>query len=136
MSPMTKRIGFILILSALLVNVSCLNRKFVEGKSELVSIADTLLNDSAIFVGYAHWIDWPINIKFQGPFEIWVDNATQRATSDSVGYYFIKTLPGTYTIKCQSSGNEWSQLIEERANIKLEKNKKIRIDFSIGTSVE
>jgi hypothetical protein len=132
----TKLFGYILFFSALLANGSCLNRQFINGKSELVSVADTMLNDSAIFVGYAHWIDLPVNYTFQGPFEIWIDNETKKSASDSVGYYFIKTFPGTYTIKCQSIGNEWSQLIEEMANIKIEKNKKIRIDFSFGTSVE
>jgi hypothetical protein len=132
----TKIFGYIFIVSALLANSSCLNRQFIEGKSELVSVADTMLTDSAIFVGYAHWLDSPVNYKFQGPFEIWIDNGTKRSTSDSAGYYSIKTIPGTYTIKCQSIGNEWPQLIVGRANIIIEKNSKIRIDFYIGTSVE
>jgi hypothetical protein len=133
---MYKRFGFILFLTALLINVSCLNRHFINGRSELVSITDTTLNDSSIFMGSVRWVDWPINYTFQGPFEVWIENTHLKTTSDSSGYYFIKTIPGTYTIKCQSEGNEWAQLIEEMQNLEIMKNKKIRINFYIGYTVE
>jgi len=113
-----------------------MKRQFKEGKTELISINDTILNDSAMIFGFARWIDVPISYMFQGPFEIWIDNNTRKVTSDSTGYYLLKTLPGTYTINCQSIGNNRTQLIEKLENIKIEKNRKIHIDFSIGTTIE
>ena len=119
-----------------LIGSSCLNRHFTVGRHDLVSISDTLINDSAIFVGFAHWVDWPTGYRFQGPFVIKLENTSLSTKSDSLGYYFIKTLPGKYTITGQSEGNEWSQLIEEIKNIDIQKNKKIRIDFFIGYATE
>jgi hypothetical protein len=133
---MKKWIGFLVLLPVLLINISCLNRHFIQGRSELVSVADTMLNDSAIFVGYVHWVDWPVNLSFPGPSEIWVENTTLSTVGDPSGYYFIKIIPGTYTIKCQSEGNEWVQLVDEMKNIVITRDRKIRIDFYIGYTIE
>jgi hypothetical protein len=133
---MKKRLSLILIIMTLLIASSCLNRQFTVGKHDLVSISDTLINDSAIFVGFAHRVDWPISYKFQGPYVIKLENTSLNTKSDSIGYYYIKTLPGKYTITCQSEGNEWQQLIEKIQNIEIQKNKKIRIDFLVGYATE
>ena len=133
---MQKKINCLLILVAFLLNVSCLNRHFIEGRSELVSITDTTLNDYSIFEGHVHRVDWMFNYPFPGPFEIWFENTTYSTTSDSTGYYFIKIMPGTYSIKCQSEGNEWERLIEESRNVEIMRNKKIQIDFYIGYTIE
>jgi len=132
-----KRLSYILILVTLLLNVSCLNRQFIKGRAELISISDSILNDSSIFVGYVHKVDWTVNYPYDAfPFEIWIENTQYRTTTDSTGYYYIKTVPGTYSVKCQSKSNKWVQLIEEKRNVIVDKNKKIRIDFDIGYTVE
>lgn len=56
--------GLSLSIMILLITASCLNRQFITGKSELVSITDTLLNDSVIFVGYARRVELPASFKY------------------------------------------------------------------------
>jgi hypothetical protein len=131
------RLNFVLILAVLVIISSCLNRQFIEGRAELVSISDSTLNDSSIFVGHVQKIDFAGNYPYDAiPFEVWIENTKYSIMTDSVGNYYLKTLPGTYTIRCQSKSNEWEKLIEEKRNIKIDKNKKIQIDFYIGYTIE
>jgi len=130
---MRNKFCYLLVIVTFLANVSCLNRQFIEGRAELVSTSDTMLNDSSIFVGHITHIDMA-NLYI--PTEIWIENTNYKTTVDSTGYYTLKTLPGTYTIKCQSKWNTWNQLIEEKKNIEITKNKKIKIDFYLGYTVE
>jgi hypothetical protein len=59
MQPSRKVFSYSLIILILVVlNNGCLNRHFIDGRSELVSVSDTALNDSSIFIGYVHQIDW------------------------------------------------------------------------------
>ena len=130
---MIKIITYCLIVT-LIGSVSCLNRQFVDGRYELVSVSDTTLNDSSIFVGYIHQIDFPYH--FPNDYEIWIENTDYSTISDSIGYYFIKTMPGVYSIKCQQKGNLWERLIVETKDIEIAINKKICIDFYIGYTIE
>lgn len=132
---MENRLSRLLILVLIVLNYSCLDRQFVDGRSEIISISDTTLNDSSLFVGYVHHIDWegsyPLNY-----FNIWIENSSYKTTADSNGYYFLKTLPGKYTIKCKGGSESWDRLIEEMKNIEIAKNKKVRIDFYLGYTIE
>jgi hypothetical protein len=135
MRHMTRRFGYLLILTVLLLNCSCVNRDFIDGRSELISVSDTSLNDSALFYGNITRVDWTLNYPYPGQFEIWIEDTDYRMNSGT-GYYSLKVSPGTYSIKCQEQGNSWSNLIEEMKNVKIEKNKKIQIDFYIGYASE
>ena len=132
---MENRLSLLLILVLIVLNYSCLDRQFVDGRSEVISISDTTLNDSSFFVGYVHRIDWkgsyPLNY-----FNIWIENTSYKTTADTNGYYFLKTLPEKYTIKCNGGSENWDRLIEEMKNIEIAKNKKVRIDFYIGYTIE
>lgn len=130
---MRKRVGFLLILTSLIFNVSCLNRHFTEGRYEIVSITDTMLNGYSIFEGSVHQLDHPM---YPVSFEVWLENSIYSTESDSTGHYSIKTMPGTYTIRCQSVWNEWERLIEEVRDIEILSNRKIRLDFYIGYATE
>jgi hypothetical protein len=133
----TNKLSFALILVALVLNSSCLNRQFIEGRSELVSISDSILNDSSIFVGHVQELDFSGNYPYKAiPFEVWIENTKYSTMTDSIGNYSLKTLPGTYTLRCQTKSNEWEKLIEEKRNIKIDKNTKIQIDFYIGYTIE
>jgi len=130
------KIVFILFCVILITDNSCLHRQFVEGRFEIKSISDTLLNDSSFVFGHIHNVDWSEKeTYFENEFEIWIENSDLKTTNNITGYYSIKTKPGTYTIKCQSSFNEWERLVE-KTNIELQKNKKIEIDFYIGYTIE
>jgi hypothetical protein len=130
------KIVFTLFVIVLILNNSCLRRQFVEGRFEIKSISDTALNDSSLIFGHIHMVDWSgKEIYYENEFEIWIENSDLKTTNDTTGYYSIKTKPGTYTIKCQSSYNEWERLVE-KSNVELQKNKKIEIDFYIGYTVE
>jgi hypothetical protein len=133
---MRKKFCYILVIVTFLVNVSCVNRQFIKGRAELVSISDTTLNDSSIFVGHITRTELVSDSPYYIPTEIWIENTNYNTTVDSDGYYSLKTLPGTYTIKCQTKGNTWEQLIAEKKNVEITKNKKIKIDFYLGYTIE
>jgi hypothetical protein len=135
MKSTTNRKGFLLFLSLLLLNCSCLNRHFIDGRSELISVSDSSLQDSSLFFGNIYRIDWDLNYPFPGPVETWIDGTEYKMISDK-GYYNFKVTPGNYSIKCQQKGNTWSRLIVEKKNIKIEKNKKIQINFFLGYTEE
>ncbi len=129
-----KKSRFILIFFAFLaIATSCLNRKFTDGWAEIVSSSDTTLNDSSLVFGHVYHVDRSGDeYYFEDEFEIWVENSDLKTTNDSTGNYAIKTLPGTYTIKCQSRGNDWDRLIEEVKSLELSRNTKTEINFYIG----
>jgi hypothetical protein len=131
---MIRKIISYCLFSILIGSVSCLNRQFIDGRYELVSVSDTTLNDSSIFVGYIHQIDFPY--PFPDDYEVWIENTYHSTISDSIGFYFIKTMPGVYSIKCQQKGNNWERLIVEINDIIIAKNQKVRIDFYVGYTIE
>jgi len=132
---MKNRLSLFLILVLIALNYSCLDRQFVDGRAELISISDTTLNDSSIFVGYVHQIGWKGSYPSDF-FRVWIENTSYGTSTDTNGYYFLKTLPEKYTIKCQSSSESWDRLVEEMKDIEIAKNKKVRIDFYIGYTIE
>jgi hypothetical protein len=127
----------LLFVTVLFACNSCLNRQFVEGWAEIGSTSDTTLNDSSLIYGHVFRIDWDgPQIYYANQYEICIENSDLITTNDTLGYYSIKTGPGTYTIKCQNTGNVWEKLIEEVKNIELTKNTKTEIDFYIGYTIE
>ena len=116
---------------------SCLNRQFIDGNVEIVSSSDTTLNDSSLVFGHIYHVDWSDKESYyENEFKIWIENSDLETTNDTTGYYSLKVTPGTYTIKCQTTYNEWERLIEEVRNIDLAKNTKTEINFYIGYTVE
>ena len=88
MSYTQKKLSYILILVTLLLSWSCLDRQFIKGRAELISISDSILNDSSIFVGHVQQVDWTGNYPYDAiPFEIWIENTKYSTTTDSTGYY-------------------------------------------------
>ncbi len=132
---MAARHSIFLVLAVITLNYSCLDRQFVDGRAELISISDTALNDSSVFLGYIHQIDWdePYPSDY---FKIWVENTPFETTASTNGYYFLKVFPGKYTLNCQTASGSWDRLIEEVKDIEVAKNKKYRIDFYIGYTIE
>ncbi|MFT3737647.1 MAG: carboxypeptidase-like regulatory domain-containing protein [Breznakibacter sp.] len=124
-------------LTFVLLLASCLDRQFIKGKAEIISVLDTTLNDSSIFAGYVyeHPDYYQNNFPIQNA-QIWIDNPDLSTASNALGYYYIKTLPGTYTLKCQKEYNHWPQLIEEAKNVRINKNERIQINFYLGYTVE
>jgi len=124
----------LIIIAIVFLNCSCNDRNIIEGKSELVSVTDTALNDSIIIEGSV-WIkngvgDYPYESL---PFEVWIDNSTLQASHDSTRNYIIKTLPGTYSINCQIVGNKDERFVERINNLKVMKNQKVIINFYLGS---
>jgi len=104
-----------------------------DGKSELVSVTDTALYDSVIIEGSVWIVNFVADYPYENcPYEVWIDNSTIRASTDSTRNYIIKTIPGTYSIRCQVVGNKNERLIEEINNLKVMKNQKVKINFYLG----
>ena len=134
---MQNRIRYLLILTVLLATSSCLNRQFEKGKAVLISTSDSVMNDSSIITGHVYSVNPVLKYPYKEvSFDVWIENASMTTTTDSTGYYAIKTKPGTYTIKCQSKWNTYKELIEEMRDIKITGNKKVQLDFYIGTTIE
>ncbi|MDX2445118.1 MAG: hypothetical protein QNK30_15090 [Bacteroidales bacterium] len=130
------KIGFIAkLLGLLLACGSCLNRQFIDGYAEIVSISDSTLSDSSLFFGYTRQVDYSGLYPIR-PYEIWIENTAIKVYTDSSGYFSIKTMPGTYALKCQYKSNNYEQLIEELKNIEIKKNQKIEVGFYIGYTIE
>ena len=132
---MKNRFSFTLILVLIIVNYSCIDRQFVDGRSELVSITDTTLSDSSIVIGYVHQIDG-MKPYPSGYYDVWIENTSYKTTVDTNGFYCLKLIPGRYTIKCKACAERWNRLVEEIKDVEIMKNKKTRIDFYIGYTVE
>ena len=128
-------LSFCLVLSWFLLATSCSNYYFKDGRAELIQVSDTLLNDSSIVVGYVydlgHSIDYPVQVA-----QIWIENTNLKTIPDAKGFYFIKAVPGIYTIKCQSDYNDHPDLVEEVKNLKINKNEKVHINFYLGSEDE
>lgn len=125
------------LFSVFIVVSSCLNRQFIEGRAEIVSVSDTILSDSSFVFGHVYCVGWPgKDFYYENEFEIWIEDSGMKTTNGTTGFYSLKMAPGTYTIKCQTTYNEWERLIEEVQNIKLAKNTKTGINFYIGYTEE
>ena len=100
-------------------------------------MTDTILNGYSIITGHVYHIDdtnyWPYKLF---PDEIWMENARDSTTTDSIGNYKIIVSPGTYTLKCQQKGNIWDLLVEEKKDVIIAANKKVQLDFYLGYRVE
>ncbi len=125
--------AFMILFVFFIIN-SCLDAGFTPGRSEIVSVSDSTLNDSSLFTGhiYLNMEDSVTKISVNEAI-ISIKNLGISTSSDSSGYYHLTVLPGTYTLQCQDKGNQWSQLIEEIKNVKIRKNEIIRIAFYLGS---
>lgn len=127
----------IIVFVSIIAGCSCFERKFVQGHAELITISDTLLNDSALVFGRVYQVDGVNNYPYhKDEFEIWLENSAYKTTTDTSGYYSLKVTQGTYQIKCKSTLSEWEQLTESINDLEIAGNKKIHIDFYIGYTVE
>jgi hypothetical protein len=113
-----------------------MHRQFVEGKAEIVSKTDSTLNDSSIFVGNIYQLHDGNSLLPFASAQIWTENSNLSTSSNTSGYYYIKTVPGIYTIKCQKNENHWPLLIEDVTNVRINKNEKIHINFYLGYTIE
>jgi len=132
-----KQLVYILIGATGFMNSSCLDIHYYKGKTILVSTTDSILNGASIITGRVYHIEDMEYTPFKMfPGEIWMENARYSTTTDSIGNYTMNVSPGIYTLKCQEKGNEWNLLIEEKRDVVVEANKKIRLDFYLGYRVE
>jgi len=134
-----KLFAFFSIMLLVFLQQSCLKRKFVEGKVEIISVTDSILNDSSIFIGHVYDIYYFNNTNILMPIEnaqVLIENSGSITNTDSNGFFYINIQPGTYTLKCQKEGNHWPQLIEELKNVSIKKNEKIQVVFYLGTTIE
>jgi hypothetical protein len=132
-----RKLNSLLILAAIFCSISCLNRQYEDGWMNKGLVSDTSINDSALIYGHISNATLQDNqVYFANEYTVWIDGTDHRTTNDTDGNYFFKLMPGTYTVKCESSGNPWERLIEEIRDLKVEANTKTKVDFYIGTTIE
>ena len=93
------KIRIIIILLLFIVCVSCLNVQVYPGKVLIVNRSiDNSLQDSSMVCGYV--LDAAEEKPFWNSSKILVEKTEIFTFCDSTGYFFMKLLPGTYSIVC------------------------------------
>ncbi|WPR77552.1 hypothetical protein [Algoriphagus sp. NG3] len=126
-----------LMLSSLLLAMSCVDREFVEGRAEIVSITDAPLNDSIEIFGNVYRINSLDNHTYlDNEFEVRMKNSDLASKTDTSGFYSLKTTAGAYSLSCQRAGNYWERLMVEINTGEIPRNRKAQIDFYVGYTIE
>jgi hypothetical protein len=123
---------YLMIFGIISIFTACFwQRQYVHGKTELVGIYDTLINDSCIIEGNIYSIDSLAHFSYmQGDFIIYLKYTPYRTENDTLGHYYFKIPPGTYSVQCIGSN---SDIVREEINhIKISPNQKAKINFYIG----
>ncbi len=108
---------FLLLFFYCILIQSCLNRQFVRGTHDIVSIGDSLVNDSAIFIGFVYQYSDDLDFNLPADDALISIEDQIKTTSDTTGFYFIKIPPGKYSLKCQGDYNTSLEIIDETENI-------------------
>lgn len=132
-----KQMAYIIIGVAGFLTCSCLDIHYYKGKNVLGSMTDAILNGYSIITGHVYHIE-DANYTFYTlfPDEMWMENARDSITTDSIGNYKLIVSPGTYTLKSRKKGNIWDLLVEENKDVIIAANKKVQLDFYLGYRVE
>ncbi|MCL2412808.1 MAG: hypothetical protein FWC98_01570, partial [Bacteroidales bacterium] len=87
-----------IIICGLTLFTSCREVQIFPGRIEIVERSfDPLLQDSAMVQGYV--LDALMEYPFWNPQVVFIAETGATALSDSTGFYFMKLLPGTYTVE-------------------------------------
>jgi len=128
------KLNFLVICVLLLTITACREIHVYEGKATIVSRSiDATLKDSALIYGTIYSAENE-NLPLENA-NIWIDGTSIKTTSNNTGYFSIKLLPNTYTIKYlgQYSGTD---MTGELANIVVLPNEKIEVRFLQKVVVE
>jgi hypothetical protein len=128
------KLCFLVFCMFLLGTTACRKTKTYEGKAIIVSRSiDTTLKDSALIYGTVCSADNE-NLRLVNA-AIWIDGTNIKTTSNDTGFFNIKFLPNTYTIKYL--GQYYSaDMTGELANIAVLPNEKIEVKFLQKVVVE
>lgn len=97
----------------LLVLTSCTGYNYTPGRAEIVSVEQIQLGDSALFVGHIRDIFSEDTMTSFWKYEVWLEPSNAHFLTDTVAYYEIKTIPGTYTIQCRREHEDRPELISK-----------------------
>jgi len=116
----------LIIFFLIIIFVSCLDVRIYPGKALIVNRSfDISLQDSAMICGYV--LDAAEKTPLWNSSKILVENTEISTFCDSTGYFFIKLLPGTYTIIC------FDPLVTDDTlklkSLKILSNEKVEIKF-------
>ena len=132
---MRNRVAFIRNTSislVLIVLISCTGYNYTPGRAEIVSVEEVQLGDSVLFVGYVRDVFSEDTMSSFWKYQVWLEPSNIQFLTDTVAYYEIKTIPGTYTIQCKMEREDRPELISSIRNYMIKKNEKVHIDFYIG----
>lgn len=128
------KLVFWVIFFLFILNISCLDVKIIDSSAEIISRGtDTALNDSALIYGAVYFAE-TTNMPFPDA-DVWIEESDLKTSSDSLGNYSLKVLPGIYTIKCLDplSDVRFTSVLD---NISLLPNEKIEVRFFHGYTIE
>ena len=128
------KLNFLAFCMFLLGTTACRKTQIYEGKAIIVSRSiDTTLKDSALIYGTVCSADNE-NLRLVNA-AIWIGGTSIKTTSNDTGFFSIKFLPNTYTIKYL--GQYYStDMTGELANIVVLPNEKIEVKFLQKVVVE
>ena len=117
-----------------ILNISCLSIYIVDSSAEVLSRGtDTALNDTSLIYGTVY-DEATNNMPYPGV-SIWIEDSDIKTSSDTLGNFSLKVLPGTYTIKCLHpySDVRFTAVLDD---VLLMSNEKVEIQFFHGYMAE
>ena len=114
--------------------VSCHKVHIYPGKAIIVNRSiDATLNDSAIIFGMVYSAEDEKTPELNA--DIWIESPNIKTNSDSTGFFNLKLLSGTYTIKCLGKFSNEDMIIELK-NLSILPNEKVEVRFLQGIIIE
>ncbi|GAB6278022.1 MAG: hypothetical protein STSR0006_00170 [Lentimicrobium sp.] len=124
----------ILIIILLSMVISCRKVHTYPSIAIIVNrLIDTTLNDSALIFGYVYSAEDEKTPELNA--NIWIEDTNIKTNSDSSGFFSLKLLSGTYTIKCLGKYSNEDMIIELK-NLSILPNERIEVKFLQGVIIE
>ena len=128
------RVRFLIIFSLLITISACRHVAYVGSKATIVNRTfDAALKDSAMIYGTVYYA--ADEKKPMQNANIWIETTNLKTTSNNVGFFSLKIIPGIYTIKClgENAPQEFTMVINA---LSLSPNEKVEIKFLHGERAE
>lgn len=124
----------ILLIILLVMVVSCHKVHTYPSKAIIVNRSiDTTLRDSSLIFGYVYSAGDEKTPEMYA--NIWIEGTKIKTNSDKSGFFSMKLLSGTYTIKCLGEFSNEDEIIELK-NLSVLPNERIEVKFLQGIIIE
>ena len=132
MKSLLKILFVLLVLS--IITISCNKVRTYQSKAIIINRSiDLTLKDSALIYGMVYSAEDEKTPEIYA--NIWIEGTNTKTTSDSIGFFSIKLIPASYSIKCLGKYSNKDKTIELN-DIVILPNEKIEIKFLQGVVID